>query len=159
MARRSTDKQKKKIIVDYLECQNLRETGRRNNVSVYTVKKVLSDNPDTERKLTQKKEENTKDILDYLDGKTKSLKRLGDYILDERLNPDKHKDELDKLSINSLVTAYGIVVDKTLKAKEIAYKTKSNEDLDSINKGIIDIAEILKNPIPDRKLPDGEEEN
>lgn len=156
MAKRLTDKKKKKIIADYVECQNLRETSRRNNVSTYAVKKIVTENPDIEQKMTQKKEENTQDILSYLDSKTESLKKFGDYIIDNRLNPDIQRDELDKIAINTLVTSYGIMIDKALKSKEISYKTKANEDLDSINKGIVNIAEILKSPIPDRKLPDDE---
>lgn len=121
-----TDKQKKKIIADYLECQNYSETGRKNGISRTTVKNIIAADPTTCELLHQKKEENTLDVLSYLDSKAEGIKRLGDYILDERLNPVINKEQLDGLSISQIVTAYGVLTDKMLKSKEISYKSKSN---------------------------------
>ena len=39
-----TDKQKKKIIADYMENQNYSETGRLNNVSNKTVERLVKNN-------------------------------------------------------------------------------------------------------------------
>ena len=47
-----TDKQKKKIIADYVENSNYSETARMNNVSEYTVRKLCKD--DNNKELKQK---------------------------------------------------------------------------------------------------------
>lgn len=41
MAARLTDKQKKKIIADYLETQSINATAKKNNVSWGTVRSIL----------------------------------------------------------------------------------------------------------------------
>ena len=63
-----TDKQKKKIIADYVETNNYCESARKNNVSEYTVRKICKDesNKDVKKKLEQKKEENTKSMLEMI---------------------------------------------------------------------------------------------
>lgn len=55
MAKRLTDKEKKQIIAYYIECQNLRETARKFNVSPDTVKRLTKDNKEIEQNLAQKK--------------------------------------------------------------------------------------------------------
>lgn len=53
------DKQRKKVIADYIETQNYRETARRNNISDKTVKEVVDKEPDTTQKLAEKKRLNS----------------------------------------------------------------------------------------------------
>ena len=54
-----TDKQKKKIIADYIENQNFSETARINGVNKSTVKRLIDSgyDKDVQQKATQKKEE------------------------------------------------------------------------------------------------------
>lgn len=40
-----TDRQKKKIIADYVQLHNYRKTAKLNNVAESTVRKVVSENP------------------------------------------------------------------------------------------------------------------
>ena len=63
-----TDKQKKKIIADFVENNNYSETARMNNVSEYTVRKLCKDsnNKEIKEKIEQKKEENTKSMLEMI---------------------------------------------------------------------------------------------
>lgn len=117
-----TDKQKKKIIADYVECQNKSRVAKNYGVSWDTVNKIIKANGDTEKKLEHKKEQNTQDILAYLDSQTESLKRFGDYLLDDRLDPVKNKEALDGMSLRDLMQAYGVFMDKALKSKEILSK-------------------------------------
>ena len=56
-----TDKQKKKIIADYVENSNYSETARMNNVSEYTVRKLCKD--DNNKELKQKSNKKNKKIL------------------------------------------------------------------------------------------------
>ena len=68
MAARLTDKQKKKIIADYVQIRSYNAVAKLNGVSANTVKNiVLSQSADFAEKCEQKNEENTQDILSYMD--------------------------------------------------------------------------------------------
>ena len=67
MAARLTDKQKKKIIADYVQLGSYNAVAKLNGVSYKTVKSVVMANPDFTEKSEQKKEENTSDILAYME--------------------------------------------------------------------------------------------
>lgn len=45
MGAKLTDRQKKKIIADYVQLHNYRKTAKLNNVAESTVRKVVSENP------------------------------------------------------------------------------------------------------------------
>lgn len=55
MAARLTDRQKKKILADYLESGSYRATARKNNVNPTTVKRVVEASDDFEQKAAEKK--------------------------------------------------------------------------------------------------------
>ena len=112
------DKQKKKIIADYVENQNYSETARMNNVSVMTVKRLIqSSDAEVIKKVNQKKEENTKDILEYMDSIAKDQQeiiKLSMAALKKKLkNPDMFT------SVKDIATVYGVIYDKALKSKEM----------------------------------------
>ena len=44
-ARRLTDKQKKKIVADYVQLQSYARTAKLNDVAESTVRKIVKDNP------------------------------------------------------------------------------------------------------------------
>ncbi len=67
MAARLTDKQKKKIIADYVQLGSYNAAAKLNGVSNHTVKKVVSEAPETSKKLQQKKEQNTADVIAYME--------------------------------------------------------------------------------------------
>lgn len=67
MAARLTDKQKKKIIADYVQLGSYNATAKVNGVSLNTVKKIVRGNADIAEMCNQKKDENTADILAYMD--------------------------------------------------------------------------------------------
>ena len=112
-----TDKQKKKIIADYVDNGNYSETARMNNTTDTTVRTIIKDNKDMAlKKMEQKKQQNTKDILEYMEETKDKRKKIIDLCLkkmEERLN----KDEL--MNIKDIATAYGVLVDKSLKVNEI----------------------------------------
>lgn len=125
MAKRLTDKEKKQIIAYYIECQNLRETARKFNVSPDTVKRLTKDNKEIEQNLAQKKEENTKNVLNELD-KTKN-KRIN--LLNKMI--DKMEEKVDNIdmftNVKDLATAYGIIVDKDMKFLELTKEKQEKE--------------------------------
>ena len=126
MAKRLTDKDKKKIIADYMENQNYSETARTNNVGVNTVKRLIlsQDNEEMARKSKEKKEKNTKDILEYMDNIAKKQKKIIDLsleVLEQKLsNPDLFTN------IRDVAIVYGTIFDKALKYKELQVKNGDN---------------------------------
>ena len=135
-----TDKQKKKIIADYIENQNFSETARINGVNKSTVKRLIDSgyDKDVQQKATQKKEENTKDILEYMDSKVEDQKEIIDLTMQALKEKLSNPDIL--MSIKDIATVYGVIVDKALKWKELQVKTGDNNKNDFANS----IVEIWK---------------
>jgi len=143
-----TDKQKKKIIADYVENQNYSETARMNNISDMTVKRLIDNNEEVLKKVEQKKEENTQSTIEYMQTQHETKKRILDKIL--KAIEDK-TDNLDMFTnIKDLATAYGIILDKELKVLEL----KTNKNNNDINNQILNIANLLNNPKDNRSDKD-----
>ena len=112
-----TDKQKKKIIADYVDNGNYSETARMNNTTDTTVRTIIKDNKDVAlKKMELKKQQNTKDILEYMEETKDKRKKVIDLCL-EKMEERLNKDEL--MNIKDIATAYGVLVDKSLKVNEI----------------------------------------
>ena len=144
-----TDRQKKKIIADYVDNGNYSETARINGVNKSTVQRLISKNQEVQQKAQEKKEENTQDMLQYLESKKEDKKRVIELCFkaleDKLASPDMFT------SIRDIAMVYGIIVDKDLKIKEIE-ATKNN--VEDINKNISNIANLLNNPKPNRSEND-----
>ena len=112
MAARLTDKQKKKIVVDYLETQSYSATARLNGVTHQTVKRIVQESPDFSEKLQQKKDMDTADIIAYMESKRDAVYNIievGLRILPEKIETAK--------SATEVTTALGTLIDKwTLKS-------------------------------------------
>ena len=122
-----SDKKKKEIIAYYVEVQNYRETARKFNIAPNTVKNLVKKNEDIAQICTQKKEENTKSVLQAMDDRAKDKILLIDKILKAI---DKKLDDVDKFTnVKDLATAYGIILDKEIKVKELENKNKDNQDV------------------------------
>ena len=142
-----TDKDKKNIIADYVECQNYSEVGRKYNISDTAVKKIVDSDKDSLNKLEQKKEENIKSTLEYMDEQHETKKRILDKLLK---GMETKAEELDIFTnIKDLATAYGIILDKELKLKEIKIKNEET-DTNTINNSITNIADLINNPVDNR---------
>ena len=144
-----TDRQKKKIIADYVDNGNYSETARINGVNKSTVQRLISKNQEVQQKAQEKKEENTQDMLQYLESKKEDKKRVIELCFkaleDKLASPDMFT------SIRDIAMVYGIIVDKDLKIKEIE-ATKTNAE--NINKNISNIANLLNNPKHNRSDKD-----
>lgn len=154
MAKRLTDKKKKQIIADYAELGTVAATARKHKVSRETVTRTLRDNPDVAQIVTEKREENTQDVMAYLDSKVDAFKRFSDYVFDERLNPATNREELDKTSLDKIMTVFGVGTDKLLKSRELAAKTKANDGLSKVADNLESMKDTLMNAVPNRELPD-----
>ena len=75
MASRLTDEKKKKIIADYAETGSYRATAKKFGVSDMTVKRLCESDVELLQKVAQKKEQNTAEILDYLESKKRQGER------------------------------------------------------------------------------------
>lgn len=119
-----TDKQKKKIISDYVDNGNYSLTARINDISETTCRRILKEekNKEVVKKVELKKEENTLDILEYMDSIADKQKRIID------LSLEAIEEKLSKLdmftNVKDIATVYGVIFDKALKYKEL--KTRQN---------------------------------
>lgn len=131
-----TDKEKKKIIADYSNNQNYCETARMNNISEATVRRIIKNEENTEisKIVEQKNEENTKDILEYMDSITEKQKNIIDLSLNaletKLQNPDMFTN------VKDIATVYGVIFDKALKYKEMKIRQselqKTRNDIEDL---------------------------
>lgn len=108
MAARLTDKRKKKILADYTELGSFNATAKVNGVSNHTVKRIVEGCPEIIEKIQEKKEENTADILAYMESKRDIVCEILGKGLDALNSPDK----LAEASPAQITTALGTLIDK-----------------------------------------------
>ena len=107
MAARLTDKQKKKIIADYVQLGSYRAAAKKNGVSADSVKRAFDSLHGFAQKAANKKEENTADILAYMQenrDRVCGLITLGLDALPEKIKNAKTATEI--------TTALGTLIDK-----------------------------------------------
>lgn len=137
MAARLTDKQKKKILVDYLDTGSYNAAAERNGVCGHTVKRIVSECPGFSEKLKQKKDENTADILAYMESKRD---RVCD-ILETGLNvlPEKIANAR---TASEVTTAMGTLLDKWLGAANSGRALQAEDD--QLTQSLEEIGRALK---------------
>lgn len=108
MAARLTDKQKKKIVADYLELGSYNATAKANGVSKDSVRRIVQDSEDFAQKAKQKKDENTADILAYMESQRETVCKIIDNGLKELQKPDK----FNRATPIQITTAMGTLIDK-----------------------------------------------
>lgn len=120
MAARLTDKQKKKIVADYLETGSYNATAEKNGVCGHTVKRIVAECPEISEKLEQKKEENTSDILAYMESK----RGVVCAIIEKGLAALNDPEKLAEASPAQITTALGTLIDKWADIKSMDEKDK-----------------------------------
>lgn len=145
-----TDAQKKKIIADYVETNNYCETARRNSISETTARRICKDenNKEVKKKVEQKKEENTKTMLEMIS--TTNEKRLN--VISKLVDAiDDKAEKVDQFtSVKDLASAYGILIDKELKFAEMQKLNLEREKLQvflpakDIGKAYVDLYRDIK---------------
>lgn len=108
MANRLTDRQKKKIVADYLELGSYNAVAKIHGVSRQTVKNIVTSDTEIGHKLQQKKAENTADILAYMESK----RGLVCEILEKGLNVLNDEEKLREATPAQITTALGTLIDK-----------------------------------------------
>mgnify|MGYP000316138817 CR=1 FL=1 len=107
MAARLTDKQKKKIVADYLETESYNATAKKNGVCGQTVRRVVEESQEFSENLKRKKEENTADILAYMESRRQAvcdIIEVGLSALPEKIQNARSAAEV--------TTALGTLIDK-----------------------------------------------
>lgn len=142
-----TDKQKKKIIADYIDNNNYSETARMNNTTDTTVRRIIRENKEVLEKVEQKKEKNSQDMFEYMKNKDNDKKRIVDLCFEAL---DKKLSNLDMFTnVKDIATVYGIIMDKELKFRELELRKQELENQKNTsvaNNGIItDLLGALKN--------------
>lgn len=137
MAARLTDRQKKKILADYVQTNNYCATAKINGVSATTVKNLVRANADIVEKCEKKKEENTADVMEYMnDHKDLVCSFIGKGL--EMLNdPEK----LAAANLSQITTAMGTLIDKWAM---IGGGPSDNGKEDELSKSLREMAEELE---------------
>lgn len=139
MAAHLTDKQKKKIIADYVECGSYNAVAKKHKVSVTTIRRICEKSSETKQKIIEKKEENTADILAHMEEKKDVVNQIIDTYLAALLDPER----IAKANPSQLTTALGTLIDKfTMARAQIA--VNEIED-DPLTKALMEEAERLNN--------------
>ena len=116
MAARLTDRQKKKILADYVQLGSYNATAKINGCSLNTVKKLVQDNADIAELCNRKKEENTTDVLAYME----SQKKVVCEIIGKGLTALNDPEKLAEASPSQITTALGTLIDKWAMVQEKA---------------------------------------
>ena len=108
MAARLTDRQKKKILADYVQLGSYNATAKINGCSLNTVKHLVQANAEIAELCNQKKEENTADVLAYME----SQKNVVCEIIGKGLAALNDPEKLAEASPSQITTALGTLIDK-----------------------------------------------
>ena len=138
MAARITDKQKKKIVADYLELGSYRAVAKKNNVSPKTVKRIIDRCDDFTQKAAQKKEQDDADIIAYMESK----RRIVCDIIGIGLNTLANPATLADATPSQITTAIGTLIDKWMLVG--AADTTTLNRLDQLLEGVKDNAELQR---------------
>lgn len=137
MAARLTDRQKKKILADYLETQSVNAAAKKNGVSWDAAKRVLEEAGEIEKKLEQKKEENTADVLAYME----SQKKVVCEIIGKGLTALNDPEKLAEASPSQITTALGTLIDKWAMVSGSPADTAKD---DALSQSLRELAEDLE---------------
>lgn len=103
-----TDRQRKKIIADYVQLENYSAVARLHGVTRNTVKAIVLADKETAEKCRLKKAENTVAVLEHMSRQKDRVCGLLDRLIDAMDDPVK----MDCSTLPQLATALGILVDK-----------------------------------------------
>lgn len=147
MAARLTDMQKKEILAHYAESGSYKATAKHFGIADNTVKRICNKEPEMSRKVAQKKEQNTLDMLAYMDSRKEQAQEVIDDYLKALANPEK----IEAAKLSEIATALGIVVDKFTKNVPV-----SHEGMNDMLKNMETLAERVMNPVENRDITDYE---
>lgn len=110
MKEKLSPKQKKKIVMLWVEGNSKRAIAAKYKISANTVTKIINDNPELLEKLNKKEEKNTESIIAYMEGRKDMVCEIIGMGLDVLHDPERMKAEKSR----DIATVMGILVDKFL---------------------------------------------
>lgn len=131
-----SDRQHKQLIARYAETNNYRQVAREFGVSEATVRSHCKGDKKTTQICAQKKEQNTQDMLEFLESNKNKAQEFIMMALEGMADAEK----IRRSGVQSLATAIGIVVDKYIQnapQAESAQLQKAKEILGDID-GVIE---------------------
>ena len=144
MAAHLTDKQKKRIIADYVNVGSYNAVAKIHGVSDTTVKRICANCGELQKKVAQKKEENTKDIIDYLETQKDKVCEIISIGLDVLCDREK----LASANPAQITTALGTLIDKFTAISKNIPNTENNMQT---------LADLINAPQPNRNIADFED--
>ena len=105
---RIKDKTRKAIIADRACGESIRAIAKKYSVSTTSVQRIIRENPEMTQLVTQKKDENTADILAYMESKRGVVCEIIEKGLVVLNSPDK----LAEATPAQITTALGTLIDK-----------------------------------------------
>lgn len=151
MAARLTDLQKKQIVADYSATGSYRTTAKHFGVSDQTVRRVCCSESEISQKVAQKKEQNTLDMLSFMESRKNKAQKVIDHCLD--ILPEK----LEEASASQVATVMGIVTDKFIKASNTGSASVTIiNNIPKVLENMEALADIVKHPVPNRNIEDYE---
>lgn len=129
MAARLTDRQKKKILADYVQLGSYNATAKVNGCSLNTVKKLVQGNAEIAELYEQKKMENTADVLAYMESQRDTVCQIIGKGLAVLNDPAK----LAEATPSQITTAIGTLIDKW---------TMMNKTADNGESGVVLMPEV-----------------
>jgi len=138
MAAHLTDKQKRKIIRDYVETGNYTAVAEAHGVSRNTVKNTVLADPKFVQKCREKKSANSRAILAHMDTKRSMVCQIMDRYLAELLDVD----QFEKLTPMQLSGALGMLIDKF--ALEVSAASSAQQDDDPLTAALKESANAVR---------------
>lgn len=131
-SKKLTDRQIKSIIAERAEGTSYNNIAKKHKISVNTVKKYCLSDSEFAQKCTQKKEENTKSILEHMDKKKDLVCEIIDGCLSALADPNRLKTS----NTREIATALGIIIDKFTKVDNGDELNKLDKVLEKIEGNI-----------------------
>lgn len=114
MAARLTDRQRKMIMADRAGEMSIRQLADKYHVSTTTIQRVLKNNTVVTQMVTEKKKQNTADIIAYME----SQRELVCEIISKGLSALNSEGKLAEATPAQITTALGTLIDKWTTTQE-----------------------------------------
>lgn len=115
-----SDKDRKKIIAYRVNGLTYKAIADKYHVSITTIRRTIDADPTTAKRLKQKKEKDTLDMLAFMDAQKEDVQEFIKLGLETMKDPEK----LRRTGIQSIATAIGIVLDKYIQLAKMAPRSE-----------------------------------